>query len=222
MSTLLNFKDQIKSDASIVGDKNFPDLLLTRYINLASRYVQSQLPELLKKWESSINCALTASLFSGINVKTFNLSTAIPSLAEGKNAVRFIEVSDGVRFGVAYPIEDTLFYEEIRNSFLSPTIRQPKFSRMENTVVISPASVTTALTHYYRVVTDLVADTDVSEIPEIYDEMIIKAVLINISAVQKNIQVEQTEIQALDKTINDTFQKYAIKESEKKQDAQLQ
>jgi hypothetical protein len=223
MSTLKEIRDQIKIDAGILGDKDYPDLRLNKMINLSCRYTQIQLNGLgAKKWESSVNCTLTASLFTGINVKTFNLFTAIPNLAEGKNAVRFIEISDGTRFGVAYPIEDTLFYEEISNSFLSPTIRKPKFSRMENTIVISPASVTTALAHYYKVVTDLVNDNDVSEIPIEYDDLIIKQVLITVDSIRGKLQDKNLALQELDKNIGDTFQKYAMKESEVKKDQQLQ
>src|ERR1017187_5940741 len=205
-TTLKMLRDQIILDANISGDVNFPDLRLNRIINLSQRYVQTALDGLgMRKWEKSAGLTLAPGLFVGIAIKTSPVPT---NMAESPKAIKFVDVTDGTRNGLAFEIGENLFFENITNTFLTPTISKPKFARLANNILLSPATITSGTIYYYGVVTDLVNDGDSSEIPSEFDDNVIKRAIIDIDVVLGKIQDKQVALADLDKTINDSWQKF--------------
>lgn len=219
-TTLKALKDQIIIDNNISGNVNFPDLRLNRLINLAQRYVQTQLNGLgMKKWESSAPLTLTAGTFVGVPIKSAPVPT---NMAESPKAVKFIDVSNGISNGLAFEIGENLFFENITNSFLTPTISKPKFMRLANNLYLSPSSITSGTVYFYKVVSDLSNDADTSEVPPEFDDNILKHVAIAIDGINGKLQDKQLALAELDKDISSQFEKFVNKQAVQKQNENQQ
>ena len=181
--TLLNFTDLIKVERpEIRQNANFPRAVLVRLVNDAQKYVQVQLAHLgIKQWEATDSLTLSASTLASQNVKTAPLSTDCPSrLFEGRDAVKYIETTGVTSNGIAKYVDDDVLVENLRNSYLAPTELEPIFSRKNNLLIIAPSTITAATAVYYKAITDLSTDADLTTIPENYEEFIIKRALIEI------------------------------------------
>jgi len=211
-ATLLNLRDQIKfKRPEIQGNPSFVDAVLTQYINEGQRYVQTQLVNLgVKQWEASDSLTLSAGTFAEQIVKTANLATDCPNrLFDDKNAIKFIMCStagDSSNLGQAKYIDDNKFLELIRNSYLTPTMKQPAFTRMSNMLYISPSTVDTATAHYYKALADLTTDTSTAGVPIAFEEFIVKRALIGVDEQLKKLNDKEEKISQLSKDIASTFQ----------------
>ena len=99
MATLKELRDQIVIDSGVQGNPKFPILRLNRIINLACRYVQTELNGLgMKKWESSVALGTPSSgTFGGTSIKKVAISTLI-NMLESPNSILFSEVDDGASY----------------------------------------------------------------------------------------------------------------------------
>ena len=75
-------------------------------------------------------------------------------------------------------------------------------------IKIAPATVTTALVHFYAVVQDLTSDTSVFEVPDEFIEQVIKRAAIDVMDQLKQLQNKDEAIQVLDKEVKDQYQAY--------------
>jgi hypothetical protein len=214
-ATLKNLRDQIIIDSGIEGNPKFPPLRLNRIINLAQRYVQTQLNGLgIKKWEAKDALTLTPDTFIGVAVKTANLSTDCPNMLESPASIIFIETSYNDSYGIAYEIDIKQFEEQILNSYLQPTPNKPIFMRLANKIYIAPNSITSASAYYYKAVTDLANDTDTTEIPLEFEEYIIKRSVMEIDSINGKLQDKQLALQQLDAELRGSYEKFLGKMNE--------
>lgn len=219
-ATLLNLREAVRTDYKLDGDANFPISRMTWLINQAQRYVQIQLNGLgIKKWEMVVpNVSLISHTFAGFTLQSFNTST-LTNLAESPKSIRFIEVTDASsNNGLAFEVDEKFAFEHLNNSILAPTIKDPFFWRMDNVIYLAPSTVAGCITHFYGVVTDLVADTDITEIPVEFTETIIKRVGIEVDAIRGRLQDKQAAIDGLSNSITEVWQKYMEKTAVKDQD----
>ena len=77
-----------------------------------------------------------------------------------------------LRYFSAKYVDDDVLVENLRNSYLAPTELEPIFSRKNNLLIIAPSTITAATAVYYKAITDLSADADLTTIPENYEEFI--------------------------------------------------
>jgi len=90
--TLTTMRDILKANLQLHGNPNFPDALLTHYLNIAQRDIQTQLNGLgMKKWEASDALTLTETTFNGKDVKTASLSTDCPNMLESPKSIIYID-----------------------------------------------------------------------------------------------------------------------------------
>lgn len=221
-ATLAQLRDQTIIDNSIEGNPAFPTTRLNRMINLAQRYVQTMLNGLgMNKWEvsQSITAGLTSASFASAalspNVKTVTIGTTyFTNMLESPNSIRFISVDDGTNFGIAYPVSPDTFLEHLNNSYLAPSAKKPIFMRLANSVYLAPLAITSATAFYFRAVLDLSADTDVSEIPQEFEEFVVKKVGIEINNILGNLQDKQLALNQLDKDLTQAYERFIGKQNE--------
>jgi len=152
---------------------------------------------------------LTPDTFlSGINnVKSFPMSF-LPSLAESPAALRFIQTSDGTVWNQAKEANETSLNSHLGNSIMAPTPRDSIFWRSDGVVYIAPLAIITAIVHFYRVVTDLVNDSDVSEIPAEFMEYVIKRVGVEIDFIRNKIPDKENAITEVANAITAAYKKF--------------
>ena len=218
-TTLLNLVEQIRTDYNLWNDEFFPNTRLIPMINLAQRDVQTKLGVLgLDKFESASG-SLTpdAATFLGNNVKSITInSTNLPNFLERSDSIRFVECSDGTNYGFTdKPVTSGKFKDHLLNSFLSPTVSEPECIRLDNKIYLAPSTITSAIVHYYSLVTDLSAYNDPTAIPDDFAGYIVKLVGIEIESIQGKLQDKQLAIQELDKNISDSFKSFMDKQTEK-------
>ena len=211
-ATLVQLRDEIKfKRKEIQGDPDFPDAVLNRYVNESQRYVQTQLANLgIKQWESSDSLTLSSGSLADKTLQTADLSSDCPNrLFDDKNAIKFIICSNSggsaTDKGIARYIDDDRFLELVRNSYSAPTITQPAFTRISNTLYISPSTVDTAVAHYYKVLADLASDSTETGIPLAYEEFIVKRALIGIDEQLNRINNKDEKIAQLTQDLKNTF-----------------
>lgn len=224
--SLLNLREQIKLDYKISGDADFPAARLNLLINQAQRFVQMQLNGLgIKRWETSISFTggtlpAAAFLSTANNVKSVPISS-LTNLAESPNAIRFIQTVGGTTWNQAKEVNEAFVNEHLGNSLNTPSLADSIFWRSDGTVYIAPSTVTTAIIHFYKVVTDLSGDSDATEIPVEFTEHIVKRAGIDIETIRGNIQDKENEIVGLSNSITGAWQKFLEKqqlaEAQKKQ-----
>jgi hypothetical protein len=218
MGTLLQFRDQLKAKRpEIKGNSNFPDAWLTRLVNDSQRFVQVNLAHLgIKKWEATDALTLSAGAHAEQTVKTANLATDCPNrLFDGKDAIKHIEcgtTSGGgnVLYGIAKYIDDDLFSEQLRNTYLAPTLSQPVFTRINNLIYLAPSTITLATASYYKAITELSADGDLTAIPEVFEEFIVKKALTEIDEILGKINEKQVLVNELTSDIRKTFESMGL------------
>jgi len=219
MATLKELRDQIKIDAGLLGNNNFPDPRLNRMINLAQRYVQIQLNGLgMKKWETSITPTLSPSTYAGNTLATFSMSS-LTNVSESPKSVLQIDCSDGTSAGIAREVSPDNFEEILQNTYSPPSVTQPRFMRLGGIVFIAPSTITTANVYYYKVVADMVADTDLTEIPMEFERFIISKAVNEIYRIQNKAAKSEGE---LDQEIQTAYEKFLIREKQEENSETLQ
>lgn len=221
--TLTTIRDRIILDAEIENNPLFPPSRLLVLINEAQKYVQSQLIGLgFKKWlKSSTAITPTATTFNGTSIKRFPMSS-ISDLLEGTK-IKYIACNDGSNYGMAYEVNDDKLKEHLRNSLLSPTVKYPIFSRIDQYVYLAPSDITQATVYYHGIITDLAADDDETLIPSEYIELLIKRVLLEIDSIMGRLNDKAEAINQLNKEIADIYKNMQIQRVEESRDeAKLQ
>lgn len=217
-STLKQIRDQIIIDAAISGNPLFPTLRLNKMINLAQRYVQTNLNGLgMKKWETSDTLTLTATVdgFAGHDVQISDLSTDCPNMLESPNSIIFIQtVDDANAYGIAYEIDIRSFQEQLDNTYLSPTLSKPVFMRLANKIFIAPYTVDQAIAYYYKAVTDLSSDSATTEIPIEFEDFVIKKTVLDINEILGKLQDKELAQRQLEKDIQQSYEKFLGKQQE--------
>lgn len=217
-STLKQIRDQIIIDASISGNPLFPTLRLNKMINLAQRYVQTNLNGLgMKKWETSDTLLLTSTAkgFAGHDVQISDLSTDCPNMLESPNSIIFIQtVDDANAYGIAYEIDIRSFQEQLDNTYLSPTLSKPVFMRLANKIFIAPYTVDQAIAYYYKAVTDLSSDSATTEIPIEFEDFVIKKTVLDINEILGKLQDKELAQRQLEKDIQQSYEKFLGKQQE--------
>lgn len=182
-------RDQVKLDGDVLSAPEFPDARLNNIINQAQKFVQIELNGLgMKKWEAVDVVTPTTGTFAGINVK---ISPVPTDMLESPKSIAQIEVSDGINNGLAKEVGQTNLYDVLGNTFLTPTLTQSIFARINNKIYFAPSSISAADIHYYKRATDLSADSDVSEIPEEFTEYIVRR---SVSQVEKALGKTQESL----------------------------
>lgn len=223
--SLLLLRDIIKAERpEIIGHSNFPELFLTRLVNDGQKYVQVQLAHLgIKQWEATDSLTLSAGTLAEKSVKTSPLATDCPSrLFEGRDAVKYVECTGVLNSGIASYVDDDVFLELLRNSYLTPTEKEPKFTRKNNLLIIAPSTIIAAIGVYYKSVTDLSADGDLTTIPENYEDFIVKRALIDVDGILQKLGSKSEAINQLTKDIRDTYQSFGFVEAKEPNKVTLQ
>jgi hypothetical protein len=211
-ASLLELRDQIIIDCGIEGNPKFPNPRLNRMINLAQRNVQTELNGLgMKKWENTDALTLGSSTFGGVSVlKSAALGTDCPNILESPSSIIFIECSGGGVYGVAQEVDKDRFLEQIQNTFMVSTLKQPVFMRLANFIWLAPSTISAATAYYYKGISDLTADGNTTEIPTEFEEFIIKKVKLEIDAILGKIQEKESASAEIQNQLTDTFNKFAL------------
>ena len=209
-------RDQLIIDAGVEGDPKFPSPRLNRLLNLAQRYVQTELNGLgSKKWEAVDALTLGSGTFVGVNIKkSAVLGTDCPNMLETPSSILFIDCNDGSTYGVAYEVDKDRFLEQISNTYLSSTLKQPIFMRLANYIWLSPATITAASAYYYKAITDLSGDSDVTEIPAEFEEYIIRKAKLEIDAILGKVQEKEMASSELQKDLSSAYEKFLSKQQQ--------
>lgn len=211
-ATLLQLRDQLIIDAGVEGDPKFPIPRLNRLLNLAQRYVQTELNGLgSKKFEVSAALSLSTSSFVGAsNVKR----AAIPTnLLESPSSILFIDCNDGsTNYGIAYEVDKDRFLEQISNTYLVSTVKQPIFMRLANYIWLFPLGITSATVYYYKAITDLSSDGDATEIPSEFEEYILKKAKLEVDSILGKVQEKEMASMEIQKDLASAYQKFLEKQ----------
>ena len=215
-ATLLQLRDQCIIDAGIEGEPKFPTTRLNRMINLAQRYVQTNLNGLgIKKWEASDSLTLAAGGFVGTSIKKSDLSVDCPNMLESPNSIIFIDITAGAaEYGLAYEIDVKNFKEQLGNTYLAPVYSSPVFMRLANFIYLAPSTISIATAYYYKAITDLASDSVATEIPIEFEDFIIKKVVLDIDNILGKLQDKELAQRQLEKDINATYEKFLGKQQE--------
>ena len=208
-TTLLQIRDQIIIDAGIKNNPDFPIARLNRIINLAQRYVQTNLNGLgFKKWETSISIGTPSEGFHGATaIKTFTVAT-LEDMLESPSSIILIETSDGSTKGIARPVDPDVFEEQISNTYLAPTLAKGVFTRLSGNILLAPSTITSGTAHYYKNIAALSADSDTTTIPLEFVEFIIKKSVNDINEALGKLQNSAKATQELEARLSEVYQKF--------------
>jgi hypothetical protein len=219
-ATRVQLRDLVKAKRpEIIGNVNFPNAFLNELLNQAQRFVQLNLADLgIKEWEATDTLSLTNSTFFDKLVSIADLTSDCPNrLFDDERAVKSIQTTDGSSVvGRADYVEDDVFLEQINNTFLTPTAAEPAFTRHSQVLVIFPRT-NTAIGYYYKQVTDMTTDSVATGIPEMYEEHIVKRVLVDVDDILGKLQNKQASLQQLSADIKQSFQAKEIAMASEKQ-----
>ena len=167
--------------------------------------------------------ALTSASFIGKSVQSVSVSSLV-NMAESPNALRFAEVSDGTDYGFAKEVNEQFAFEHLNNPYFSPTVKNPFYFRVSGNIYFAPATINAAKVHYYRVIADLSADSDVTEMPTEFVEFIIKRAGVEIQFMKNEIKDKDSAISAVNDSITQAYSKFLDKTAQQKsgEKAQLQ
>lgn len=219
-ATLVQLRDEVIIRADVRNHPQFPPTRINRIINHAQRYVQTQLNGLgMKKWETSAALSsLTGGYFGATQVVTKAVTT-LTGMLESPASIMFIETTDGSTKGIAYPVDPDVFQEQIANTYLAPTIAKPVFTRLAGNIILAPNTITSGTAYYYKAITDLSGDSDVTEIPTEYEDFIIQKAVIEIESDLNRIQNKENKIQALEANLQTVWDKFNGKQLERNRSA---
>ena len=211
-ATLLELKDLVKAKRPETMDNpSFLGGFIDELINQAQRFVQLNLAHLgIKEWETTDVLSLSSGTLAEKTVKTAPLSTDCPNrLFDDERAIKYLDCAGPPNTnyqGFAFYIDDEIFLNRLRNSLLVPTLVEPIFTRHNQLLVIAPSTITSATAHYYKQVTDMTTDATKTEIPEMYEEHIVKRVLVDVDDVLGKLQNKQASLQQLTADLQQSFQ----------------
>ena len=219
MSTLVQIRDEIVIRADVKSDPNYPKPWLNRMINDAQLYVQGRLAHLgIHKWLKTDSLTLSSGTYADKNDKTADLTTDCPSMLESPDAIKRIATSIGIGTstdkGIAKAVDIDVYLEHIRNTFLTPTLSEPIFTRDGAILRISPSTVDTAVATYYKQVATLSSDATESEIPEHFVLFVINKVVMDIKLMKGMLNDKQEAMRQLNEDIAKAYESFKIAESE--------
>lgn len=212
----MEIKDLVQAKRpETMNNPNFISGFIDELINQAQRFVQLNLAHLgIKLWETTDVLSLSSGTIAEENVKTAPLSTDCPNrLFDDERAIKYLDCAaspNGFYQGFAFYVDDETFLRRLRNSFQVPTLVDPIFTRYNQLIVIAPSTVTSATAHYYKQVADMTTDSAKTEIPEMYEEHIVKRVLIDIDDTLGKLQNKQMDLQQLTTDLQQSFQSQEI------------
>ena len=212
--TLKQMRDKARLDAHILSDEMFPNARLNEIINQAQRSIQVKLNGLgMEKWATTASPSVSNSTWAGFDVIYITVPT---DYLEGANTISATSVSSST-VGYVSEIPTGQFEERLRNSYMQPTAKYPAMTRMDNKYYFFPR-VDSVVFRYRNLVTTLSSDSDVSEIPLEYHDLIVDKVVLEINKIKKQ-QSYVLEEQRLDKDIEETHLKYMRNKQEAQNDA---
>lgn len=212
--TLKQMRDKARLDAHILSDEMFPNARLNEIINQAQRSIQVKLNGLgMEKWATTASPSVSSSTWAGFDVSYITVPT---DYLEGANTISATSVSSST-VGYVSEIPTGQFEERLRNSYMQPTAKYPAMTRMDNKYYFFPR-VDSVVFRYRNLVTTLSSDSDVSEIPLEYHDLIVDKVVLEINKIKKQ-QSYVLEEQRLDKDIEETHLKYMRNKQEAQNDA---
>ena len=215
-ATLLELKDLVKAKRPETMDNpSFLGGFIDELINQAQRFVQLNLAHLgIKEWETTDVLSLSSGTLAEKNVKTAPLSTDCPNrLFDDERAIKYLDckgATNGNFEGFAFYVDDEVFLRRLRNSFQVPTLLEPIFTRHNQLILIAPSTVISAIAHYYKQVADMTTDAANTQIPEMYEEHIVKRVLVDIDDILGKLQNKQMDLQQLTTDLQQSFQSQEI------------
>lgn len=226
-ATLKQLRDKVIIDRpNLIGHPDFPDARLNKELNLAQRYVQTEIAGIgFYKWQASASATagLSATTHAGVNVKTVPINaTYFPNMLESPKSIRYFDISDGSTSGIAREVAEQNLQEKLSNTYTAPTLKQGSFTRIDNNVILAPSTITTATVHFLKVVTDLSSDSDTTEIPPEFEGFILKKVLIELDDILGKLDSKASAMQQLGMDIQKAYQEYNNRQmitSEKKNNA---
>lgn len=199
---LKQMRDKIKLDADILEDEMFSNARLNEMINEANRAIQIKLNGLgLSKWEKSSSPSVTNTTWAGYNVCYVSVPT---DLLEGDNVINAQTLS-GSTYGYATQINESKFYERLKNTYLIPTYKYPVMVRLDSKLYFFPRFTSITLT-YRQVAPTLSGDTDTTIVPLEYHDLIVDKVVLEIKKI-KNHGGYVNETNKLNQEIEDTYVK---------------
>jgi hypothetical protein len=226
-ATLLELRDQLIIDTGVQGNPQFPTGRLNRLLNLAQRYIQTELNGLgMKKWETAqdISGGLTGATFSGVSVKTVDIgSTYFLHMLESPDSILFLDcsgVEEEVQYnGIAYAVDVSRFQEQVSNTYLAPTLKKPVFTRLANKVWIAPSIVTSATAYYYKAITDMTSDVSTTEIPIEFEGFLLKKAVLEVEQILGKLDEKELKMRQLEKDIASAYQKFLGKQVEQQRES---
>lgn len=148
----------------------------------------------------------------------------LPHIAESPKSIRFVQTFDSTTWNQAKEVNELFVHEHLSNTYQLPTGKDSIFWRSDNIIYLAPQDyarseeLTEAIIHYYRIVTDLSADTDVTEIPSQFVEHLIKRVGIEILSIKGLIKDKEKAIDGVSAAINNAYEKFLGTTQSKKAD----
>ena len=206
--------DKVILDAGILEDEMFPEARVKQELNDAQRSVQVKLNGLgLKKWETSSSPSVSDTTWAGYNVSYVSVPT---DMLEGDNIVNAVTVSSSIS-GYASMIDESKFYERIKNTYLIPTAKYPVMVRLDQKLYFFPRPTSVSLV-YRKYLPTLTGDSDVSSLPLEYHDLMVKKAVLEIKKAKEN-QMFIVEDSKLDKEVEETYVKNALNKQEVMNDA---
>lgn len=207
--------DKVTLDAGVLGNEMFPEAYIKEVVNQANRSIQVKLNGLgLEKWATSTTPSVATATWAGNNV--CYISTPSDFL-EGDNEINATTTASDGTVGFAKKMGVDMFQEALRNTYQIPTTRYPAFARMDNKFYFFPR-VTSMTFRYRKVVPTLSSDSDTSEIPLEYHDLVVAKAVLEIKKAKEN-QMFIIEDQKLDKDVEDTYIKSIRNDKETQDDA---
>ena len=206
--------DKTILDAGILEDEIFPEARVKEELNLAQRAIQVKLNGLgLKKWETSSSPSVSNTTWAGYNVSYVSIPT---DMLEGNNIVNAVTSATGGN-GYATMIDESKFYERIKNTYLIPTAKYPVMVRLDQKLYFFPRPTSVSLV-YRKYLPTLTSDSDVSGLPLEYHDLMVQKAVLEIKKAKEN-QMFIVEDRKLDKEVETTYVKNALNKQEVMNDA---
>ncbi len=144
-------------------------------------------------------------------------------MLESPKSIIQIEVDDAVGgAGMAKEVSQGNLYDLLGNTFLTPTIKQAIFARINNKIYFAPSTVGEGTIHYYRRVTELSVDSTESEIPEEFTEYVVRRAVSQIDKILGRLNEAIAKEKDLSNDIAEAYNKFVGKMNTEKSVEKLQ
>lgn len=218
--TLNQIRSQVRADAGILNDWQFPNARLNKIINDAQRFVQNE-AKWSKSWEEK-NDFLTQDIpgekdILGTTVNYVSLSVACPNYYEMDNPVIDIYFTDTNGSGNCEYVDERDFAQMLRNPYMQPNVYRKFFTIADEEIWIYPlmSQLTVADAYYYKKITDLSDDSDTTEIPDEYIPMFIKKCVAEVEDIIGKLANKRDALQQVRNEIMAVYQTEQIRDGEK-------